>query len=88
MLRGNIFGITVMHFRSGLRRWRLRRVKSTFSPAVQPFCFLEQNSLWFRFREDCLGAGKYLLVWTINDPAYMMEVRMRMANPVVKFTCN
>ncbi|KAF5363682.1 hypothetical protein D9756_000159 [Leucocoprinus leucothites] len=26
-----------------------------------------------KFREDCLKAGKYLLVWTVNDPAYMME---------------
>jgi len=52
-------------------------------------CLSEQSLLWFRFREDCLSAGKYLLVWTVNDPAYMMEVRMRMriANPVVRFTC-
>lgn len=31
----------------------------------------------FRFREDCLSAGKSLLVWTVNDPAYMMEVRKK-----------
>ncbi|KAJ3563203.1 hypothetical protein NP233_g9090 [Leucocoprinus birnbaumii] len=39
-------------------------------------------SVWFaaltsaeghKFREDCLKARKYLLVWTVNDPAHMME---------------
>lgn len=39
-------------------------------------------SVWFaalasaegqKFREDCLSTGKYLLVWTVNDPAHMME---------------
>ncbi|KAF9448994.1 PLC-like phosphodiesterase [Macrolepiota fuliginosa MF-IS2] len=28
-----------------------------------------------RFREECKKAGKYLMVWTVNDPARMVEVR-------------
>lgn len=36
--------------------------------------YIYKNSIWFRFREDCLSTGKYLLVWTVNDPAHMMEV--------------
>ncbi|EKM79843.1 hypothetical protein AGABI1DRAFT_127527 [Agaricus bisporus var. burnettii JB137-S8] len=26
-----------------------------------------------RFRQRCREAGKYLMVWTVNEPAYMME---------------
>lgn len=29
----------------------------------------------FRFREECKSAGKNLMVWTVNEPAHMMEVR-------------
>lgn len=29
---------------------------------------------WNRFRQRCREAGKYLMVWTVNEPAYMMEV--------------
>ena len=27
-----------------------------------------------RFRHECKKAGKKLMVWTVNDPAQMMEV--------------
>ena len=43
-------------------------------------------SMWFgslttadgeKFRKECKAAGKQLMVWTVNDPAQMMEVRKR-----------
>jgi hypothetical protein len=30
----------------------------------------------FRFRRECKKAGKQLMVWTVNNPAEMMEVRL------------
>lgn len=32
---------------------------------------------WFlsRFRQECKVAGKNIMVWTVNEPAHMMEVR-------------
>jgi phosphatidylglycerol phospholipase C len=30
---------------------------------------------FFRFRKECQSAGKLLMVWTVNDPSRMMEVR-------------
>ena len=27
----------------------------------------------FRFRAECKAAGKQIMVWTVNDPAQMME---------------
>lgn len=28
-----------------------------------------------RFRDECKASGKTLLVWTVNDPEHMMEVK-------------
>ena len=31
--------------------------------------------LYYRFRAECKSSGKKLMVWTVNDPDHMMEVR-------------
>ena len=32
--------------------------------------------LYCRFRAECKSSGKSLMVWTVNDPDHMMEVRL------------
>ena len=29
------------------------------------------------FRQECRAAGKKLMIWTVNEPEYMMEVGAR-----------
>jgi phosphatidylglycerol phospholipase C len=48
------------------------------------FCCDDRLEIWcdvlflflVRFREECKNAGKSLMVWTVNEPAPMLEVRM------------
>jgi hypothetical protein len=37
-------------------------------------------SVFFRFREECKAAGKSIMVWTVNEPAHMMEVCHRFSS--------
>lgn len=34
---------------------------------------------FLRFRQECKDAGKKLMVWTVNKPEHMMEVRMSLS---------
>jgi phosphatidylglycerol phospholipase C len=42
-------------------------------PEEDEYCI---DGFIFRFRMECKAAGKKLLVWTVNEPDHMMEVRI------------
>jgi hypothetical protein len=71
-------GTTATRSLSGSLVLRQRTVKSEVY--LTSALIRHSNKLRIRFRRECKRAGKQLMVWTVNNPAEMMEVGMGRAN--------
>ena len=74
--QGNISGMTAMPFPLDLAPWPMLMAKSTKRFPTWFAAVLDIVCSTHRFIAECKSSGKSLMVWTVNEPDHMMEVRL------------